>query len=181
MACQAPLSIGIFRQEYWSGLPFSSSRGSSQPRDPTNAFCVSCIAGRFFTYWAIREACGQAGAGNCVNNYGGFKPSKQLCALPETSHLSFVSFCSYSYASHSILGKQPQIIHFAFSLELCPDLSALAELPQWKPGEPTAQGLLCNSIRETGTFTSGAATENCDPEASGLLHVIHEVLIFVCV
>ena len=23
VACQAPLSIGFFRQEYWSGLPFS--------------------------------------------------------------------------------------------------------------------------------------------------------------
>ena len=24
VACQAPLSMGFFRQEYWSGLPFSS-------------------------------------------------------------------------------------------------------------------------------------------------------------
>ena len=23
IACQAPLSMGFFRQEYWSGLPFS--------------------------------------------------------------------------------------------------------------------------------------------------------------
>ena len=27
VAHQAPLSMGFFRQEYWSGLPFSSSRG----------------------------------------------------------------------------------------------------------------------------------------------------------
>ena len=27
LACQAPLFMGIFRQECWSGLPFSSSRG----------------------------------------------------------------------------------------------------------------------------------------------------------
>ena len=33
------------------GMP--SSRGSSQPRDQTQ---VSCIAGRFFTDWATREA-----------------------------------------------------------------------------------------------------------------------------
>ena len=25
IACQAPLSMGFSRQEYWSGLPFSSS------------------------------------------------------------------------------------------------------------------------------------------------------------
>ena len=34
----------------WVAIPFSS--GSSQPRDRTQ---VSCIAGRFFTSWAITE------------------------------------------------------------------------------------------------------------------------------
>ena len=37
----------------WVAFPFS--RGSSQPRNQTG---VSCIAGRFFTNWAIREAWG---------------------------------------------------------------------------------------------------------------------------
>ena len=36
-----------------SVIPFSSSRGSFQPRDWIQ---VSCIAGRFFTVWDIREA-----------------------------------------------------------------------------------------------------------------------------
>ena len=35
----------------WVAFPFS--RGSSQPRDHTQ---ISCIAGRFFTSWATREA-----------------------------------------------------------------------------------------------------------------------------
>ena len=35
----------------WVVIPFS--RGSSRPRDWT---WVSCIAGRFFTFWATREA-----------------------------------------------------------------------------------------------------------------------------
>ena len=35
----------------WVSFPFS--RGSSQPRDQTH---VACIAGRFFTSWATREA-----------------------------------------------------------------------------------------------------------------------------
>ena len=47
-ACQTPLSMRFFKQEYRSGLPFSSSRDSFQPRDRTQA---SCIAGRFFTVW----------------------------------------------------------------------------------------------------------------------------------
>ena len=44
LACQAPLSIGFSRQEYWSAVSFS--RGSSQLRDQTS---ISHIAGRFFT------------------------------------------------------------------------------------------------------------------------------------
>ena len=44
-AYQAPPSMGFSRQEYWSGLQFSFSRGSSQPRDQTR---VSCILGRHF-------------------------------------------------------------------------------------------------------------------------------------
>ena len=31
VACQAPLSMGFFRQEYWGGLPFPSPEESSQP------------------------------------------------------------------------------------------------------------------------------------------------------
>ena len=53
VAYQAPPSVGCSRQEYWSGLPFSSSRRSSQPRDQT---WVSRIAGRRFTIWVTREA-----------------------------------------------------------------------------------------------------------------------------
>ena len=35
VVCQAPLSMGFFRQENWSELPCPPSRGSSQPRDQT--------------------------------------------------------------------------------------------------------------------------------------------------
>ena len=33
VAHQAPLSMGFFRQEYWSGLPFPSPGESSRPRN----------------------------------------------------------------------------------------------------------------------------------------------------
>ena len=39
VACQGPLSVGLSRQEYWSGLP-DPLRGSSISRDQA---CVSCI------------------------------------------------------------------------------------------------------------------------------------------
>ena len=50
IAFQAPWSIEFFRQEYWSGLLFPLSGGLDI------AGRVSCIAGRFFTVWATREA-----------------------------------------------------------------------------------------------------------------------------
>ena len=52
VAHQAPPSMEFSRQEYWSGLPFSSlGEGSSRPRDGTR---VSRIVGRHFTIWATR-------------------------------------------------------------------------------------------------------------------------------
>ena len=44
------LSIDFSRQEYWSGFRFPSPGDLPRPRDRT---WVSCIAGRFFTSWAI--------------------------------------------------------------------------------------------------------------------------------
>ena len=49
VACQVPLSMGFFRQEYWNGLPCPPPEESSQPKDRT---CISWIAGGFFTHWA---------------------------------------------------------------------------------------------------------------------------------
>ena len=53
--CSLPGSFlhGFSRQECWSGLSFSFSRGSSWPRDQTQ---VSRIPGRQFNLWATREA-----------------------------------------------------------------------------------------------------------------------------
>ena len=48
---QALLSMGFSRQE-WVAIPFSRDP-FSRPRNRTQ---VSCIAGRFFTIWASREA-----------------------------------------------------------------------------------------------------------------------------
>ena len=46
-ACKAPPSMGFPSQEYWSRLPFSSSRGYSWLRDWTQVSRVSCIADGF--------------------------------------------------------------------------------------------------------------------------------------
>ena len=41
VACQAPLSKGFFRQEYWSGLPFPAPGDLPDP-DQTHVSCISC-------------------------------------------------------------------------------------------------------------------------------------------
>ena len=53
VACQAPLSMGFSRQEYWSGLPFLSPDDLPDPRiEPASP----ALAGGFFYHWATREA-----------------------------------------------------------------------------------------------------------------------------
>ena len=53
VARQAPLSMGVSRQEYWSGLPFPSP-GIFQCRSCIP--CNSCLASRFFTAEPLRKA-----------------------------------------------------------------------------------------------------------------------------
>ena len=55
MDCSLPgaSTHGIFQARILERVAISFSRGSSWPRDQT---WVSCIADRFFTIWAIREA-----------------------------------------------------------------------------------------------------------------------------
>ena len=48
VAHHAPLSVGFSRQEYWNGLLC--------PFHPKNWTHISCVASRFFTHWATREA-----------------------------------------------------------------------------------------------------------------------------
>ena len=55
-----PRLMGMQSQLYIHRVTFPSSRGSSQPRDPTQ---VSHIAGGVFTSWATREALNLSKAG----------------------------------------------------------------------------------------------------------------------
>ena len=49
IACQAPLSMGFSRQEYWSGLPSPSPGDLSYPGIQPESLMVSALARRFFT------------------------------------------------------------------------------------------------------------------------------------
>ena len=55
-ACQAPLSMGISKQEYWSGLPSPPPGDLPNPREEPMSFTSPALAGRFFITSAIWEA-----------------------------------------------------------------------------------------------------------------------------
>ena len=58
IACQAPLSMGFSRQEYWSGLPCPPPGHLPDPEiKPTSP----ALAGEFFTTCATWEAPRQVG------------------------------------------------------------------------------------------------------------------------
>ena len=56
VAHQAPLSMGVPRQEYWNGLPCSSPRDLSDPGIKPASLRSPALAGEFFTHWATWEA-----------------------------------------------------------------------------------------------------------------------------
>ena len=49
VAHQAPLSMGFSRQEYWSGLPFSSPGDLPDPGIEPASLMTPVMAGRVFT------------------------------------------------------------------------------------------------------------------------------------
>ena len=56
VACQAPLSIGFFRQEYWNGLPCPPSGDVPDPGIEPASLLSPALAGRFFTTSTTWEA-----------------------------------------------------------------------------------------------------------------------------
>ena len=49
VACQAPLSMGFSRQEYWSGLPFPPPGDLPNPGTEPMFLVFPALAGGFFT------------------------------------------------------------------------------------------------------------------------------------
>ena len=47
--CQAPLSMELFRQEHWSGLPFPPPGGLPNPGTELTSPVSPALAGKFFT------------------------------------------------------------------------------------------------------------------------------------
>ena len=56
VACQDPLSMGFFRQGYWSGLPCPPSGDLPDPGIKPVFFISPALTGRFFTTSSPWEA-----------------------------------------------------------------------------------------------------------------------------
>ena len=111
--------MGFFRQEYWSGLPFLSPGDLPRPWDGTCISTVFCIAGRFFTCWAISSP---PNSSNLINIPSFFSlmvsPSSspvltlkflsqlQLCYL--LTLLFYQVYCIFSCCSDSTGSSQPR-------------------------------------------------------------------------
>ena len=60
VAHQAPLSMGLLRQEYWSGLPFPTPGDLPEPGiEPTTSPESPALAGRFFSTASPRKPIGK--------------------------------------------------------------------------------------------------------------------------
>ena len=49
VACEAPLSMGLPRQAYWSGLPFSTPGDLPDPGIKLTSSVAPALASRYFT------------------------------------------------------------------------------------------------------------------------------------
>ena len=93
IACQVPLSMGFFRQEYWNGLPFPPAGDLPDPGIEPASPASTVLAGGFFTTRATWEAqyC------VCVN------PKLLIYPSPPTSGLFSLLFPLYIFSCHEFM------------------------------------------------------------------------------
>ena len=71
VACQAPLSVGFSRQEYWSGLPLPPPGDLPNPGVEPMSLMSPALAGRFLTTLApLANIFRQGRLGGCLSNSG---------------------------------------------------------------------------------------------------------------
>ena len=106
MDCSLPGSSvhGIFQATILEWVAISSSRGSSGLTDLMCVSYISCIAGRFFTSWAIGEALNYPG----INPYGEFP-------VQETSYVPCPGYRRRKWSGDG--GKEPGDFHVVTVLQ----------------------------------------------------------------
>ena len=97
IACQAPLSMGFSRQEYWSGLPCPPPGDLPDPEIKPMSLTFPALAGRFFTTSATWE---DSQSVSRPPNSTAFFSSLPLTNMSKTFNIvfpktaTFFSFCS---------------------------------------------------------------------------------------
>ena len=90
---------GILQARIVERVALSFSRESSRPRDQT---WVSCIAGRFFTIWATREAQNNGDTGDWTQGLMLAKHTLPLSHTPLAGYKLYeIKDCLYIYIFHS--------------------------------------------------------------------------------
>ena len=97
--CQAPLSLGFSRREYWSGLPFPSLGDLPDPGMEPESPASPALAGGFFTM----EPPGKPQSVNpifliCPSTFGNYMCVFYVCG--SISVLSISSFASFFQIPH---------------------------------------------------------------------------------
>ena len=101
VAHQASLSIGLSRQEYWSGLPFPPPRGLS---DPGIKSISPALAGRFFFFFLPSEPSGKTMKMSLFikNHWEGFSCVKKRHHL----QIPLTKICQKNLQSVNIIRQQ---------------------------------------------------------------------------
>ena len=96
IACQVPLSMVFFRQEYWSGLPFPIPRDLPDPEIEPASPCVD----RWILYqWATRGSSIPFPGGLTVVLLSNFHKAGMCLFLELIFHLRFINRFSKSYGA----------------------------------------------------------------------------------
>ena len=112
IACQAPLSMGFFRQEYWSGLPCPPPGGLPDPGIQPASLMSPALAGSFFTTRATWEAQVWVGSGQlCSVAPLGSRPGH---SFPSSLHTSSQPPARFSL--HSRMGNRMWLLWSPFSV-----------------------------------------------------------------
>ena len=108
------MSIGFSRQNYWSGLPVSFVRGSSQLRDPTFISHVSCIGRRVFSSLAPPEKSQQpveSESESCIVMSDSLRPNGLYSPWNSLGQITGVGSLSLLQGIFLIQGLNPGLLH----------------------------------------------------------------------
>ena len=119
IACQAPLSMGFPRQEYWNGLPFLSPGDLPNPGIKPASFMFPALAGMFFTTSATLENNTMKSqtyhpASTIINT--NFWSALFITTCSHPPHYYFEANSRYIISSISISLSSTKIYHFNFNI-----------------------------------------------------------------